>query len=70
MTEDKGPMSCPDRQSLERLLAGQLSAAESEAMAAHGEECDRCLELLAELSDTAATLPPATSAKEARNLRG
>jgi WD40 repeat protein/serine/threonine protein kinase len=49
-------MSCPDRQSLERLLAGQLSVAESEALAAHGEECDRCLELLAELSDAAATL--------------
>jgi WD40 repeat protein len=50
-------MPCPDRQSLERLLAGQLSAAESEALVAHGEECDRCLELLAELADAAESHP-------------
>jgi WD40 repeat protein len=42
---------CPSREQLERLLAEQLGAAESETLDGHLGACDRCQSILAELSD-------------------
>ena len=36
-------MPCPDANTLERLLHGQLPAAETDRLARHLEECDRCV---------------------------
>ena len=35
--------ACPDVQSLQRFLLGQIGGAEAEALEHHLEQCDRCL---------------------------
>jgi serine/threonine-protein kinase len=43
--------SCPDREELERLLAGQLGALEDADLSGHVESCPTCQALLQQLTD-------------------
>ncbi len=52
-------MGCPERQELERFLAGELEIAAGNALSLHVEDCAACQSLLEELASTAP--PPAHS---------
>ncbi len=44
------PITCPDRQTLEKLLLGDLPAAEHEALSEHLLHCDECVAVAETLS--------------------